>query len=187
MIRIRKTLFLALLAFLGCSDGRPAGPPSDPIFSPEKILDTAYVKQRIDQGLNPNARNNAFTNQDCLLTYAVRHGAAETVRLLLSVGADVEIRSSGRSKTPLFQAAYDNQLQIAEILVEHGADVNAVDMFGNNALREAIIGGENREMVRFLLQARCDPYHKNNDGESMAEIANKYGTPEIQKIISDGI
>jgi len=153
MIRVRKTAFLAMMAILGCSDGRPARPPSDPIdpiFSPEKIRDAAYVRHRIDQGLNLNTKNYTFTNQDYLLTFAVRHGAEETVQLLLSVGADVHIRSSGFNKTPLFFAAHYNELKIAEILIEHRADVNAVDELGNNALREAILG-KNLEMVRLGL------------------------------------
>ncbi len=120
----KAQLVILFLLLIGCTDAgpaRPPRPPSDSIFSP-KIHDTAYVEQRIDQGLNPNAKNNAFTNQDYLITYAVRNGAAETVRFLLSSGADGDISDSIMNKTPLFQAAYDNELDIAKFLVEHSAD-----------------------------------------------------------------
>jgi ankyrin repeat protein len=69
------------------------------------------------------------------------------------------------------------------MLIEHGADVNAVDMFGQNALREAI-GAGNPEMTRFLLQVGCKPDHVNKDGKSMRDLANEFGTTEIKEIFS---
>ncbi len=161
----------------------PKRPLPNPAFSPDKIVDAKYIKQRLAKGLDPNAKNSSRFNQDYLLTFAVRHNAAETVEVLLAAGADVDIRSSGTKKTPLFQAAFDNRLKIARILVKHGADTNAVDMFGESPLREAILA-DNVEMVGLLLEAGCKPDHKNNGGKSISDIAREHGNPEIQKVLA---
>ena len=176
---LKPALCVMLVCLIACSPERPPQPPRDRIFSRSKITDVDYVQQRLDQGLDPNLTNNQLSNQDRLLTYAVRHGATGTVRLLLSAGADVDSRSVHLNKTPLFQAAFDGHLQIAKILVAHGADVNATDSWGNNPLRDAIVGNDPR-MVQFLLQAGSDPDHRNREGETMAEIARAHASPEVE-------
>ena len=99
--------------------------------------------------------------------------------MLLAADANVDARSSGLDKTPLFQAAFENRIEIAQLLLDHGADVNAVDALGRNALREAILA-KHTEMVELLLQAGCNPRQKDTDGNTMADIAEKYGTAEVK-------
>jgi len=182
MRRLLVTFVFAFSVVLGCSEARPQQPASDEVFSQSKITDVQYVQQRLRQGLDVEAKNNTLYNQDHLLTYAVRHGAVDTVRVLLTAGAHVDVRSVGLSKTPLFQAAYDGRYEIAEMLIAHGADVNAVDALGNNPLREAILGNT-PELVALLLQAGGDLEHRNDDGESMADIAREQGSSEIVALI----
>lgn len=154
-------------------------------FSSINIKDTAQVKTLISQGLNPNEINDSPFNQDHLLTYAVRYNAIETVRYLLTVGSNVNSRSLNFNKTPLFQAAYNNYLEIAKILIDQGADANALDISGNNALREAIFA-KNLDMIRFLLKAGCKTDQVNEDGKSMLALAIEFGNQEIIKIMKEG-
>jgi ankyrin repeat protein len=179
---------LLLIFLVGCAKPAPvvvfAGPPpTDEIFTTERIADVDYVRDRIADGLSLQAKNDQTTNQDYLLCYAVRQGANATVTLLLDSGAQVDIRSSGLNKTPLFQAAYDGRVEIMRLLIERGANVNAVDLLGNNPLREAI-SSKNLQAVQLLLDAGCDPKHVNQDGKSMLDIANQYGSKEIQARIA---
>ena len=68
-----------------------------------------------------------------LVTEAVRHGRIEMVRLLLDLGADVDERVTLTNVTepvaswgmPLWHAAMENKQEIAQLLLERGADANA--------------------------------------------------------------
>ncbi|WP_197454886.1 ankyrin repeat domain-containing protein [Stieleria varia] len=181
--------FAVLLFFsvvlLGCgepslSDAALSLSDDSPVFSRAAILSTSFIKQRLDAGLDPNVRNTDPAG-DALLTYVVRNNAIDTVDLLLRRGADVSIRSKMTKKTPLFQAAFDGRFEISWLLIDAGADPNASDDFGNNALREAILGKRPR-LVRLLLRSGADPLQKNADGQTMADIAVNEGPREIAQL-----
>jgi len=59
-------------------------------------------------------------------------GHYETARLLIEAGADVNARSTGRrrDRTPLHQAYMYDSKDIIDLLIAHGADVNAEDKDG---------------------------------------------------------
>jgi ankyrin repeat protein len=61
---------------------------------------------------------------------AVREGDADKVKKLLDAGADVNVRESSKDRlqyTPLHWAANNGDLEIAEILISRGADLDAED------------------------------------------------------------
>ena len=65
--------------------------------------------------------------------WAVEHGRLQQVRKLLNAGADVNARSpNGAGGTLLHNAAFDGNLAMAKLLVDKGADVNALDREHNN-------------------------------------------------------
>ena len=63
---------------------------------------------------------------DLLLIAAGRRGEANTVKRLLAQGASVRARDRN-AVTALIAAAYQNHLEVAEILIKAGAEVNAQD------------------------------------------------------------
>lgn len=159
----------------------PTDQPAHDVFSVEVIRQPAQVKARLDAGLDPNTRNNTRHNQDHLLCYAVRFGTPETVKLLLARGAEIDAKSPHFGKTALFQAAYDGRVDMAEVLVAAKADVNALDAYGNNPLREAIVG-KKPSMVKFLIEHGANPQQRNTDKQTMAELAAKFGTAPIKAL-----
>lgn len=56
------------------------------------------------------------------LLFAVREGNAGSVNTLLDLGADVNEVSAGDHTSPLLMATINGQLDLAEVLLEHGAD-----------------------------------------------------------------
>ena len=67
------------------------------------------------------------------LCWAVRLGAAELVKILLEMGANVHA-SDTAGNTPLHWAARLGQLEIVRILLEHGADGSRKNQAGETAL-----------------------------------------------------
>ena len=60
------------------------------------------------------------------LLFAAREGVAESARLLLKAGADVNVQAADGTSA-LALAAMSGQTEVAEVLIEHGADLNAAD------------------------------------------------------------
>jgi ankyrin repeat protein len=95
-----------------------------------------------------------------LLSLAVNHGRIEMVRLLLDLGADVDERiilqeleePTPSWGMPLWYAALANQHDIAELLLDRGADPNANVYASGWPLRNA--WGHEDESVKNLLLAR---------------------------------
>ena len=85
--------------------------------------DVRNVQELLDQGVDVNARN-ARLDDGTPLYFAVTGAQMEVIRLLLAKGADVNARTRG-GETALHAAARCNTTtDIAELLIEHGTDVN---------------------------------------------------------------
>ena len=87
--------------------------------------------------------------------------------------------SEGRA---LHAAIAGGDSETVRILVEGGAEVNAVDNFGEPALHAAI-DGENREIVRILVTAGADVDAKNSFGETALHSAILKGDSESVRIL----
>ena len=99
----------------------------------------------LDAGVDPNAANDFAATP--LMWCA---GDAAKVRLLLSKGAKVDVRSR-LGRTPLLiAAAYDGATEAARLLIEKGADVNARDKSGMSVLEQAA-SSNHIALVHFLL------------------------------------
>ena len=81
-------------------------------------------------------------------------GFPAVVRILLDADVDIEERDPAHEETPLIKAASTGQLLVLKLLVEKGADMDARNLFGRNALDHARLHREsgNEEAVRFLEQ-----------------------------------
>ena len=100
------------------------------------------------------------------LHYAMQHNHLEVVEFLLAKGADVNIREpeeDGKKWTPLMEAARTASSEIARILIDKGADINAKDTEGKTPL---IIAAEfgNAEVAGEFILAGADINAKDNKG-----------------------
>ncbi len=85
-----------------------------------------------DRGMRP-FRHGAMTP----LLYAARDGRAETAKVLLDAGADIDGREAN-DITPLIMAVTNDRMDVAKLLIERGADVDAQDWYGRSALWSAV-------------------------------------------------
>ena len=150
-------------------------------FDEDVITKSTALAGYLDRGFDVNARS-ADDGKDTLLMRAVRRRADDSVKLLLERGAKVDERTMTLQKTALFWAAFEGTEASAKLLLEKGADPNALDLLGNNALREAA-AARRAGMVRLLLQHGTKLDQVNKDGESMKDIALKYGGPKVREAL----
>jgi uncharacterized protein len=71
------------------------------------------------------------------LLYAARDGRLEMARTLIAANAQVnQVEANGVS--PLVMATANNHIDVAQLLLEHGADANATDWWGRTPLWTAV-------------------------------------------------
>jgi len=118
---------------------------------------------------------------------------AEIVRLLLQHGVNAHVGSSRELRHPLHIAVKNGRAEFAALLIEHGADVNALDYFKQTALHQAAYEGR-QAIVRLLLAngAKVDVLDckdetaldmaENARESSIAELLRKHGAKTGQDI-----
>jgi len=118
------------------------------------------------------------------LMNAVGKGDIKEAERLLSSGADVNERWFD-NYTPLhFAAFYASQPNVAALLIEKGADVNAKDNYGRTPLYVAAWKGQ-VNFVTLLLKKGADPGIATNEGKTPLRIAQDSGHTTIAKILSE--
>jgi ankyrin repeat protein len=91
------------------------------------------------------------------LLFAVRDGNVAMTRLLLELGADINLTSGNRT-SPLLIALLNGQVALATELLERGADPNLADDYKRGALFAAIeLRNFNHEKYPFLYDDGRDP------------------------------
>jgi ankyrin repeat protein len=119
-------------------------------------------------------------DNDSILRYAAGDGQVKLVRLLVRLGADVNV-SLGYGERPLHGAA-QHGAAISRLLLKHGAEVNAVTGSGRTALHEAVVA-RNLPVVRLLLRHRADVIIKDKWGDTPADLAALRHYPEIVVVL----
>ena len=83
-------------------------------------------------------------------TYAAALGDLRTVKAFLDRGVD--INSQSRDGTALHGAAVQGELEVIEFLIAHGADVNAINVYGDTPMANAMEAREHGAETRALLE-----------------------------------
>ncbi|XP_071659333.1 B-cell lymphoma 3 protein-like [Patagioenas fasciata] len=119
------------------------------------------------RGLDLQARNYEGLTP---LHVAVGSGAPESVRLLLDHGADVDAVDIKSGRSPLLHAVERNSLEMAELLIQRGARVNAQCYAGCTALHAAA-GRALPGLLRLLLRNGADTGVRNGHNETPLALA----------------
>lgn len=137
--------------------------------------DYTAVKKGISLGADPNVRWRGMTP----LYNACRSGWNDVIKLMLDRGADVDAVSYG--ETPLLKVANKkvNDVSLARILIDNGADVDVKDAQGNTPLYHAVMN-KNKAMITLLLDNGADMYIKNKRGDTAARyVLSKKSMPSV--------
>lgn len=111
----------------------------------------------------------------------------EKIQRLLDLGADVDVRNY-KGKTALHCAAKAGFVRVMEVLISHGADVNAADNNGETPLFDAISStiknaSKKTEAVMFLLLKGAEPNFKNHKGVTPLKLAQRARRKETSEIV----
>jgi ankyrin repeat protein len=113
---------------------------------------------------------------------AVRAGNLAGVQRLIAAGAPVDARDDLGS-TPLLDAAWAGKAEIADFLIQHGADVNAHHReAGSTPLQYAVLTGR-PDMVSLLLKSGARTAGRYRDGQSVLHIAAARGSAPIVALL----
>ncbi len=108
-----------------------------------------------------------------LLHIAAFAGNAGTTRLLINLGAPIDVRAKTRFlNTPLLASLLSGQFETAKLLIEHGADVRIRDAEGFTPLHEAAILGRD-DLVDLLLTNGAPVAAKADNGETVDVSASR--------------
>ena len=124
-------------------------------------------------GCGPSASERA-------LLAAARKGHIEAVKQHLDSGVNVNAKRTG--STPMHQAAYYGQKEVAELLIAKGADVNAKDDNGQTPLFNAAYLGR-KEIVELLIAEGADVNAKTDYGKTPLDGANRRKHPETADLL----
>ena len=106
------------------------------------------------------------------------------VRKLIREGANVNGKNSG-GRTPLHEAVRDGLTDIANVLIDNGADVNATTSgFGDTPLHYAV-RFEHNDIVRILIDAGANVNAADNKGITPLHEAAKDGNAVLVNILID--
>lgn len=125
---------------------------------------------------------NLIAENPLLLHYTIKQGLLAATSWLLKKGADIEIGNSYQlddyvaNLTPLQVAVEASQVKIAQLLIESGADVNAVTTgeLELTALHGAAARG-NLDLIRLLIKHQANLNAKDNvDGRTPLDYAREF-------------
>jgi ankyrin repeat protein len=151
-----------------------------PIHDAAEEGDLAGVQAKLDKGADVNAKEEeGYTPLDfaiiyenteianLLLEHDGKSGAADSIQVAatvgnieavkrhLAAGVDVNAKSEVNGQTSLHTAANNGRKEIAEQLIDNGADVNAMEVWGATPLNLAT-GGGRKEIVELLITKGAD-------------------------------
>lgn len=102
---------------------------------------------------------------------AIENDQTGSLRILLDNGFEAGGRlPTWDERSPLHEAAKRTRGDLAALLIERGADPNAVDRMGRTPLYEAVVLGRER-VARVLLENGADP-NRAPEGEFILDIAH---------------
>lgn len=152
--------------------------PTAVASAPVAPLQAALPKRPL-QSMTPQELSEA-------LMVSVSSNNIAQAKQILSLGTDPNTVENATSATPLFTAIANNNPQMVQMLLDHGADVNQVNEKGSYPIHEAASGnafvGDSKyranEMIQTLIEHGADVNQKNAKGQTALMLACKAGRAE---------
>jgi len=151
------------------------------IFEATSIGDTETVSQLL--GKNSEFLNSFSSDGFTVLGLASFFRHLSLVKLLLDKGANPNIASNNQFKVaPIHSACAISAFDIAELLIKHGADVNAKQMQGVTPLHSAAHNGQTK-LSKLLIDNGAAINARMDNGQTPLFMANEKNFQETAELI----
>jgi ankyrin repeat protein len=141
--------------------------------------DPSMIEIVLAAGADPNA--TGFGGETPLMI-AARTGSAVAVRVLLTFKADVNTKEHSRGQSALMWAVAQGHTDVARLLVEGGADVNARSTAGFTPMMFAARAGS-IDVAQMLIGAGARVNDASSDGSSPLQLATVRGHVAAAKFL----
>jgi ankyrin repeat protein len=119
------------------------------------------------------------------LHYAALQNNRLSVDALIRDGADPNAKDR-LGFTPLHLAAQEWAVDAAKFLLDHGAEVDAINIYGNTPLFTAVFNSKGRaEMIDLLRRYGADPAKVNVSGQTPVGLARQIGNYGVARFFAD--
>ncbi|HJM68965.1 MAG TPA: ankyrin repeat domain-containing protein [Candidatus Babeliales bacterium] len=119
-----------------------------------------------------------------LLIWASQNGLTRGVKQLIHEGVDLNTPDTQYNNTPLIWASLQGYIDIANVLVEAKADLDAQNDLGETALISAVKRGH-LDIVNVLIKAKADLNAQNDLGETALIKARKMSKGDIAEVLTE--
>jgi ankyrin repeat protein len=127
-----------------------------------------------------------YKDYDLVVYQAIMHRDHHSLVNLLKDGLNPNYRLGRRQKTLLLYASLKGDPEMIDILLERGANVNAVDSNGDNSLFLALnlpLHFHKIVIIQRLLEFGVEVNHQNHDGWTPLHRACLLGEPKLIELL----
>ena len=130
----------------------------------------------LDKGVPVDIRNKYGVTALCSAAW---FGQYDTAKMLIQRGANVNDHVTNLDlRTPLHSAAYQGNVKLVELLLDHGADINALEDDNETALHWAAVKGQ-LNVAKLLVKRGINVNLKNRSGKTAKDIATLNNFPDV--------
>jgi ankyrin repeat protein len=161
-IRLFAVLAAVVLAITACNGGEPAasGPSEQPTSSATSTSPATTTEPPKKPSANPDAKEQVRLNEQLIM--AAWDNDLRRARALISQGADVNAKDNTVQSAYLISTS-EGYLELLDLTLKHGADVDSTDSFNGTGLIRAADRGH-ADIAGRLVQADIKINHINNLG-----------------------
>lgn len=126
--------------------------------------------------------NSYYYKDEHILHYCCKKDLYESVLWLLNQGVSPEIENN-QKETAIFYAIHSKSSAIMQLLIEHNANINHLNIYRRTALQDAVISASNR-IVNFLIEVTTNLGNCDIHGNNLIFDAIANGNLEIIKKVA---
>lgn len=142
---------------------------------------TEECEMFLKAGMDVNSRDSAGTP---MISMATRHEKLDMIKWLTDNGADINVISTDRGYTPVMDAVWKSNYDIANYFVLAGAKLDIVSRDGQSILVLAV-GTGNERICKLLATHGADPLIKDAMGMSALDYAKLFKKQSLVSLFEE--